>query len=351
MRLLDLISQGCSIPIYSDDGCALPTAERFKTDLRDCPLRYVLTDELVRCATQLAFAEGDRLSACLDLIRVPSRSVWVEWADAPRRLALAEIPTLAVQLRDGAQRGGALVTAVSDCRSGHIRTFWSMRDQTAYLSPVVTEFNLDGAPELCRPKGSTAWRGDVLLTLQDEPAIDELLAHLRFHFDDEWAAYYRARCPTGDIRDQVVRASLGGVAFDTPMLLAFFLLLGATNLLPRHLVGISRLNRARRHAGKAPLLEHIEVAAPLHSPSSGPASDAGAARSGPRLHHVRGHIVRRGATVFWRSPHLRGSARLGTVRSRTVELSFARPSTATESRLPRLTPHSQYESVRASPPA
>jgi hypothetical protein len=351
MRLLDLISQGCSIPIHSDDGCALPTADRFKTDLRDCPLRYVLSDELVRCATQLAFAEGDRLSACLDLIRVPSRSVWVEWADAPRRLALAEIPTLAVPSRDGAQRGGALVTAVSDCRSGHIRTFWSMRDHTAYLSPVVTEFNLDGTPELCRPKGSTAWRGDVLLTLQDEPAIDELLAHLRFHFDDEWAAYYRARCPTADIRDQVVRASLGGVAFDTPMLLAFFLLLGATNLLPRHSAGLTRLNRVRQHAGKALLLEHIEVAAPLHTPrSSGPAG-GDSARLAPRLHHVRGHIVRRGATVYWRCPHLRGSAQLGRVRSRTVELSFARPSMVLESRAPRLTPHSQYDSVRASPRA
>jgi hypothetical protein len=38
------------------------------------------------------------------------------------------------------------------------------------------------------------------------------------------------------------------------------------------------------------------------------------------LHHVRGHIVRRGNKVFWRSPHLRGDARLGVVRSRTVQL-------------------------------
>jgi hypothetical protein len=40
------------------------------------------------------------------------------------------------------------------------------------------------------------------------------------------------------------------------------------------------------------------------------------------LHHVRGHIARRGDKVFWRLPHLRGSARLGVVRSRTVQLSF-----------------------------
>jgi hypothetical protein len=40
------------------------------------------------------------------------------------------------------------------------------------------------------------------------------------------------------------------------------------------------------------------------------------------LHHVRGHIARRGDKVFWRLPHLRGNARLGVVRSRTVQLSF-----------------------------
>jgi hypothetical protein len=352
MRLLDLIAQARSIPIHSDDGRALPTADRFKNDIRACPLRYVLSDELVRCATQLAYAEGDRLSACLDLIHVPSWSVWVEWADAPRRHALAEIPTLAVRSRDGAQRGGALVTAVPDCRSGQIRTFWSMRDDTAYLSPVVTEFNLDGIPEGSRPAASTAWRGDVFLTLEDEPAIAELLAHLRFHFDDEWAAYYRARCRTGDIKDQVVRASLGGVAFDAPMLLAFFLLLGATNLLPRRQAGLRELNSARQRAGRALLLEHVEVAAPLSMPRlSGRASDGNSTRSGPRLHHVRGHIVRRGATVFWRSPHLRGSMRLGRVRSRTVELSFTRPSQSLESGSPQLTPHSQYDSALGSSPA
>jgi hypothetical protein len=37
---------------------------------------------------------------------------------------------------------------------------------------------------------------------------------------------------------------------------------------------------------------------------------------------VRGHIVRRGASVFWRSPHLRGNGRLGQVRSRTVVLTY-----------------------------
>jgi hypothetical protein len=42
-----------------------------------------------------------------------------------------------------------------------------------------------------------------------------------------------------------------------------------------------------------------------------------------RLHHVRGHLVRREDRIFWRMAHLRGQALQGLVRSRTVCLSFA----------------------------
>jgi len=322
------------MPISSDDGRVLPTAERFKGKVCNCPLRYVLSDELVRCATQLAYAEGDRLSACLDLVHIPSQSVWVEWADAPRREALKEIPALEVQCRSNAQRGGVLVSAAPDCRSGHIRTFWSMPDDRAYLSPVVTDFNLDRQPEAHRSRNFGGWRGDAFLKMEEEPAIDELLAHLRFHFDDEWAGYYGDRCHTEKIRAAVLRSNLGCVAFDGPMLMAFFLLLSARNLLPHQTVRHEKLNRVRQRAGKPALLEHVEICAPLDTPNpSRSVSDSESSRLSPRLHHVRGHIVRRGATVFWRSPHLRGSARLGRVRTRTVALSFARPNTVLPNQL------------------
>jgi hypothetical protein len=79
----------------------------------------------------------------------------------------------------------------------------------------------------------------------------------------------------------------------------------------------------RRRTGKAALLEHVEVSAPLFSSSTASIPGMRAhERRGRRLHHVCGHIVRRGAAVFWRVAHLRGSARLGQVRTRTVELSF-----------------------------
>jgi len=94
VRLLDLIVQGRCADVRSNEGCRLPGAAAFRNAGRDRPLRYVLSDELVRCATQLAYAEGDRLAGCLDLIQVPARALWVEWSEPARLEALQEIPSL-----------------------------------------------------------------------------------------------------------------------------------------------------------------------------------------------------------------------------------------------------------------
>ena len=320
MRLLDLISQGHCATVRADDGTALPAAGDFQHELRRCPLRYVLSDELVRTATHLAYAEGDRLSACLDLIRVPACSLWVEWADGPRQEILRDVPSLNTGVDSPVGRAGVLLQAAADCRSGTVRTFWSARDERAYLSPVTTLFDFDGEP---RPCGGADWRGAAVLSLPEEPAIDELLKHLRFNFDPGWSAHYASRCPNSELRSRVLHSNLSGCAFDLPMLMAFFLLLGARNTLPRREVSLEKLNRRRMHSGKSPLLEHIEVSAPLDEPPAPTSTQRGEAlRDSPCLHHVRGHLVRRGSSVFWRSPHLRGSGRFGQIRSRTVALTF-----------------------------
>jgi hypothetical protein len=237
--------------------------------------------------------------------------------------SLQAIPALEVKNGAPSRHSGALVTAASNCRAGQIRTFWSTPDEQAYLSPVITSFDFDRPPAALTSTGPAVWRGDTALQLDGEPAIEELLVHLRCRFDDEWAAYYHARCHTEELRARVLRSCLGACAFDGPMLMAFFLLLGARDLLPRQEVCRQRINRVRSRTGKPPLLEHIEVFAPINeAPLRHSVPTNASARSSPRLHHVRGHIVRRGAAVFWRSPHLRGSGRLGQVRSRTVVLTY-----------------------------
>jgi hypothetical protein len=325
MRLLDLIAQGRAESIRTSDGCSLPGAERFKRAIHACPVRFVFTDDLTCCATQLAYADGDRLASCLDLIRVPAQSLWVEWADGPRQEVLRTIELLSPQPEARAQRAGALFTSNLGGRSGEFRTFWSTPEQRAYVSPVIIRFDFDRSPQggesaddvfgLCRAR------------VAEHPlGLDQVLEHVRFRFDTEWSRYYQERCTTSQMRQEVWDANLAACAFDPPMLFAFFLMLCARDALPQREIPVDRLNRSRRRTGKPPLLEHVEVAAPLFAPRPAHASpDSGGveiARRSPRLHHVCGHIVRRGTMVFWRCPHIRGSARLGQIRSRTVRLSY-----------------------------
>src|ERR1700722_151079 len=109
--------------------------------------------------------------------------------------------------------------------------------------------------------------------------------------------------------------ALGTIAIDIPVMLAFFLLLATRPGLPRRPLMLERLNMARAKSGKAALLEQIEVYAPLLPEyKSAHSSGSRASQRSRRLHHVRGHLVRRGSKLFWRGPHMRGSARAGTVR-------------------------------------
>jgi hypothetical protein len=124
----------------------------------------------------------------------------------------------------------------------------------------------------------------------------------------------------------VVHESVAAVARDIPMLLGFFLLLSAKDATRSIPVTRTAINRKRLARGRAPLLDHIEVRASLDAVrESGSSGTEPGGRQSPRLHHVRGHLVRRDDSVFRRTPHLRGSASRGMVRSRTVCLSFARP--------------------------
>jgi hypothetical protein len=323
MRLLDLIAQGRTAPVRIDDGGILPGAERFQEAVRNCPLRYVLADELARCATELAFSDGDHLTSCLDLIRVPAQTLWIEWVEAARR---SELPPSVVrdQVAGQAHRAGALLKASSNGRSGELRAFWSTSDELAYVSPVVIRFDLDGAPETKASNDVIRRCGSAKVVAPPDSGLEEFLDHLQFYFEEEWAFYYRERLETPEAQYEVLVRNLETCAFDPPMLFAFLLMLSARNALPQRPVAVDKLNRARQRAGKLPLLEHVEVSAPLYSSSSScPAGLRELDRRSPRLHHVRGHIVRRGTAIFWRVPHLRGSARLGQIRTRTVELSFS----------------------------
>ncbi|MGH3430121.1 MAG: hypothetical protein ACRD3Q_14580, partial [Terriglobales bacterium] len=321
---LDLVAQSTAAAPTLPGGWALPGAHHFADAVRTCPLRLVLADDLTRCTTQLAYAEGERLSGCLDLIHVPSRQLWLEWLEATRQSTLREIPARGITSCCNVRRSGGLIAADPSGRAGTMRTFWSTQNEQVYSAALLTDFDLDRVIRPALDVHAVFSGAAFVVATPEETAIDELLSHVCFRLDHVWANYYRAADLSESEQALVLRKVLDGTAFDMPMILALFLLFAAKDGLQRRTADLERLNYARRCAGKRALLEHIEVRAPIAMAYQSPAS-LGAnpnRRRGPRLHHVRGHIARRGDKVFWRLPHLRGCARLGVVRSRTVQLSF-----------------------------
>jgi hypothetical protein len=335
MRLVDRIAQ-CRTPVIvqnlrTGSLTRLNGAADFSSEISGCPLRFVLSDELTRLCTALAYSKGARQLQCSDLLRIPAQRVWVEWCDA---VWLEELQRYGFRIpADAVKRvghRGALLRAAPDGRSGLIRTFWTLHAQPAgtevLASSMEAFFDLD-TPEDEEPGAPDDQHVPASLftgRLAGEPEL--MRRYFRFRYERSWADYYQRAMLPPEHAALIAQRALGTIAADIPMLLAFFLLLGTRNSLPRRPHSLERLNRSRARSGKVALLDHVEVLCPLLSEPAH-AMDCGsfAGRRSPRLHHVRGHLVRRGSELFWRVPHLRGNARFGAVRSRTVTWTIDRP--------------------------
>jgi hypothetical protein len=326
MRLADRIAQ-CKTPFAvqnTRDGTIirLTGAANFGTAVAGCPIRYVFSDALTRLCTALAYSKGARTLECADLLHVPAERLWLEWCEAPWESELSLYGFR--QSKQGAPvsgRRGALIQASSDGRRGLIKSFWSLgeRESEVLASSMEAYFDFD-TEEDGEPTGPDS-SGRPAMIVFDRPMseADVLRRCFRFRYEQSWADYYAAAQLSPFQQAAVARHALGTIAIAIPVILAFFLLLGMRPGLPCRPLMLERLNQARRKSGKTPLLDHIEVSSPVFQEyrfSAG--GDSGHHRRTPRLHHVRGHLVRRGSQLFWRVPHLRGRARSGIVKTRTV---------------------------------
>jgi hypothetical protein len=300
----------------------LSGASDHANEVAACPIRYVLSDELTRLCAALALSKGAQTLACMDLIRIPAQSLWVEWAHAPWREELQRYGFPSGDSSDGCGRRGALLKASRNGRQGCVRTFWCTGngEVDVLASPLEAKFDLDAAESAYNSEST----GKAIRVADDYVRKGSALAScFSFEFERTWADYYDRSQLSAAARQQVEHHSLGMIALDIPLLLAFFLMLNTRQGLPKQPSQLERLNRARYRSGKIPLLDHIEVRAPFPCGLVFPAHDSTASgRRRPRLHHVRGHIVRRLNELFWRMPHMRGNARAGVLKSRTVTWAF-----------------------------
>jgi hypothetical protein len=323
MKLVDQLAQSRSPLIVQDTASGtlarLNGAADFAIRIEHCPIRYVLSDDLTRLCTALAYSKGSRTVTCADLLHVPAETVWIEWCETPWRAELAQYG-FDIDAADTERSGrrGAFIQSSADGRRGLIRTFWSDKGiaTDVMASSVEAYFDFD-TPEDEEPHPVDD-EDRPSVSVSDGKSPDLLRRCLRFRYERSWDLYYReARCSLAS-KQAIARHALGTIAPDVPVLLAFLLLLGMRGGLSKRPQSCVRLNRSRARTGKVPLLDHVEVHSPLLLPYrvAGPANTMG--RRGRRLHHVRGHLVRRGNKLFWRIPHLRGTSVAGSIRTRTV---------------------------------
>jgi hypothetical protein len=332
MILADRVAQ-CRTPfvVRDDHGGHLwrldSTADHAE-QVRTCPTRYVLADDLTRLCADVAYSKGARTVACADLLHIPAPTLWVEWCNEPWRSALQHY---GFPLIEGAcqwvGRRGALIKSSLDGRRGVVRTFWSSGESEAEVLACSLEafFDFD-AQEGEGPESPDCKESPQAIQVRDEIRADgdDVLARcFRFRYERSWSEYYEKAGLAEAVRSALWRHSLGSIAMDIPMLLTFVLLLSTRSGLPHRSSDYERLNCARQKSGKIALLDHILVRSPiLPEYNEQQRTDQHGTRRGPRLHRVRGHLVRRGSSLFWRVPHLRGSARAGIVNSRTVVWTF-----------------------------
>jgi hypothetical protein len=325
MKLADQVAQ-FRTPFLIQDAASkavihLNNAAECATQIARAPIRYVLSDDLTRLCTALAYSKGARTLACADLVRVPAEAVWIEWCSEPweQELKRYGFQPPAVPSTRGARRG-VLLRASRDGRRGMLRTFWTGDAPGDVLaSSIEAYFDFD-TPEGEDPEPLPGEPPSTRRVTADAEAADDVLHRcFRFRYERTWDRYYENGALDGDQREALWRHALGTIVIDIPVVMGFFLLLGTRSGLPQRPQTFERLNRSRLKAGKAALLEHIDVTAPiLPGYARWGADETAGVRKSPRLHHVRGHLVRRGSQLFWRVPHLRGSAGFGSVLTRTV---------------------------------
>lgn len=317
MRLLDQVAHAGEPVVVACPGDAsprrLPGTDTLAMDLAACPLRYVLADDVTELCTRLAFEDDSILGSSLELVRVPA-PLWVEFTDTARQRVFTEFGRLdPAARRDFNRRVGLLVTGDTSGRKGRIDICWEEEGLSPAVAPFTIEYDLDDASFAKSIMGDDAVIG---VTVQGAPALSALFKRVRFRLRPEWREFYQERA--GDRYRDILLSAVRPIVEDVPFLAAFCLLLSSGSALRQASIDRSRLNTARKRRNRPHLLDHVELAMNLIG-SEGGRPGAGE-RSSPRLHFVRGHLVRRGDAVYWRTSHMRGKVDQGTIRSRTIAL-------------------------------
>ncbi|MDF7774393.1 hypothetical protein P1X14_03970 [Sphingomonas sp. AOB5] len=281
----------------------VPGAADVAAEVRRCSARYVLDDTIRDTCLELLCNRPETIQPRDDCYRIPHQTMWIEWTD----------PCVAKASGSSSQRAGLFVEADETGRRGSMQSYSQDAEGNPWAAQMLFLFDFD---EEIASDGARC--GVHFDDVANPDELHRILRHGLGRIDQRWADYFRASggLTHGDLQT-MMRATLP----DFGILCAFLLLLSLECSVAEPRQGLEKINRARAKAGKALLLDHVEVSLRLAAVGSGGGAGRGHGdRSASRLHQVRGHLVRRAGKTFWRSHHLRGDVGVGVIASRTVRV-------------------------------
>ena len=289
-RLADKVASSAHLVKVDGGACGavfLPGVGHGAAEIRAAPIRYALQPDISACCAHIVRAGDAFLDPENPNLRMPYPDFWIEWSQ--------EYPPKT--------RMGAHVRCNEAGRAGTIRMWWETIQGIPDLCILDLLFDLDQRGAASDGIRRFSFRN------ADLPQLDDLLACFVAEIDLDWLNYFRMVTP-GQVRSRVAQC-LDGAWFVGPLIFAFSSLLQGATPLRKDASDLTIINAARARRGKRPLLDHVHVYLDIDVPSGRPGEPPhrSTLRRSPRLHYVRGHVVRRGGRIFWRAPHMRGDAR------------------------------------------
>jgi hypothetical protein len=228
MRLADRIAQ-CRTPFIvqnTKEGSIthLDSATAYAKDIASCATRYVLSDELTRLCTALAYSKGASTLACADLLHVPAERVWVEWTEAPWQNELARYGFKNPLDSGGLGRRGVFIQSTPQGRRGLLKTFWAGGESELNVlsSSMEAYFDFDTREGEDPEVFGRQPRSSICVSDSAVGDADILRRCFRFSFERSWQDYYERAQLTPAQASALSHHALGTIAIDIPVLLAFF---------------------------------------------------------------------------------------------------------------------------------
>ncbi len=333
--------------------------------------KFVISDEATQAIVSAVRSKPPSVASCLNVLRIPWRSFWIEYNGKARSAALREVSEDAWALREGEyvlpthmpDKIGMLVETSDDGRSGTVKIAWMAEENVSkarttwvvdfaacilrfdfdkqYSKPLTQQIEKDKPEEEFDFRNENSYLQWLVAASGAQETPENLDAanriyrsfqtaflyeHIQVHKKAAMFECFMKGLPVSAFEKSmstVMSSAEGDAGSEILPFLATIMLMtaiGGTNFEHRDM---SKLNKQRVKSRKTPLFDHEIVTMKLDRRQREVARQMGIGTSGAALsrrpHIVAGHFVNRNEKIFWRRSHMRGHLAKGeSIQQKTV---------------------------------